>query len=103
PPRTLSAGVVATERPPRVGSLRAAHALRERERGLVDELADDTPEHQARGVAHPRRVLAQSRKEALRSSCGERRGALVARQLHQLRLAQGREHVKADRAAATVE
>ena len=42
-----------------------ADALAERERRLVDELADDPPEHEPGRVADPLDVLAQRREEAL--------------------------------------
>ena len=72
-PRERAARVVEAVDHAGVDVLGAADALAERERGLVDELADDPAEHQARGVADPRGVLAERGEEALRGVGGGRR------------------------------
>ena len=69
---------------------RRADAFAERERGLVDHLADDSPEHQAGRVADPRHVLAERGEEPLGARRRQRRGALAARQLDQRASAQRR-------------
>src|SRR5438445_8949118 len=46
-PRERSAGMVQAEHHPGVDVVKVAHAFAERERALVDHLADDPSEHQA--------------------------------------------------------
>ena len=59
-------------------SARAADAFAERERRLVDHLADDPPEHQPGRVADPGDVLAERAEEALGALGRQRRGALAS-------------------------
>src|SRR4249919_3255506 len=55
--------MVEAEEHARVDVLGGAHALAQREGRLVDELAHDPREHQARSVRHPFGVLAQRGEE----------------------------------------
>ena len=73
-PRHRPARVVEAERQAGVHVVGRAHALADRERRLVHELADDPAEHQARGVGHPLGVQAERVEEALGRLGGGRRG-----------------------------
>ena len=85
-------------------SARLADAFAEREGGLVDHLADDPPEHEARGVADPRDVLAERRKQPLGALGGERGGASPSGSARRAApRSKRRQHVEADGAAARVE
>ncbi len=80
-PLERPARVAQAEHHAEVDVARLADAFAERERRLVDHLADDPPEHQPGRVADPRHVLAERREEALRALRRQRRGGLGARQL----------------------
>jgi hypothetical protein len=59
--------VVEAEQHAGVDVVGAAHPLAQRERRLVDQLADDAAQHQARCVDDPLNVLAQRGEEHLRA------------------------------------
>src|SRR3984957_14021197 len=80
-----------------------ADALAERERALVDHLADHPAEHEAGRVTDPRGVLAEACEQPLRRRGGRVGGGAAACELDQLRSVQRWEHVESDRAAARVE
>ena len=82
---------------------RAADALAERERGLVDHLADDPAEDEPRRVVDPDGVLAERREEPLGRVGGEPCAVGASGQLDQLRLGERRQRVEADRGAAGIE
>ena len=102
-PRERSPRVAEAEYHAEVDVLGAADAFAEREGGLVDDLADDPPEHQPGRVPDPRHVLAERVEETLGARGRDGRGALAARQLDQARVPERRQRVEADRAAARVE
>jgi len=77
-PLERATGVVETQPHSRVNVLGRADPLAKCERSLVDELADDPAENEARSVVDPFDVLAAIRKEPLRgvrTGVGRGRGA----------------------------
>src|SRR5579864_4111578 len=88
---------------PGIDVLRRADALAQRERALVDRLADDPAKDQAGDVANPLGELAERGEELLRGGHRGRRRVLSARELDQPGAGERREDMEADRAAAGVE
>ena len=72
-----------------------SHALADRERSLVHQLADDPAEHEAGGVGHPLRVEAQPSEEALGGLGGGRGGGGEAGELGEPRVRDRREQMEA--------
>ena len=81
----------------------APDSFTEREGALVDDLADDPPEHQPGGVIDPHRVLAERGEELLDGCGGGARRVRPSRELDQAGLVERGKGVKADRATARVE
>src|SRR4051794_11820594 len=82
-----------------VDVLRRSHALGDRERALVDDLADDPSHDQPGGVGDPGRALAERREERLRARGGLVHRARRAGELDERRRLERRENVESGRRA----
>ena len=103
-PAKRTARVVQPEHHASVDVLGAADPFSERERGLVDDLADDPAEHESRRVADPCRSCLPS--VVKKRSAARAAAPVLSRssgQLDDARLAERRQRVKPDRATGGVE